>query len=98
MTLPRLSGLALKPLTLGMMLGVLGAPALLTTACATTDSGVAEPSAGLLDPATTTPGLAAGDHAPGGALRDPESQRVDLEDLYTDGPTVLIDHLERHTA
>lgn len=89
MTLPRFSGRALKPVTLGLMLGAV-VPALLTTACATTDSGVREPGRGLLDPATTTPGLAAGDHAPDGALRDPESQRVDLAALYADGPTVLI--------
>lgn len=66
------------------------APAFVLPACAMSDSGVASPEAGLLDPASETPGLAVGDRAPEGDLTDPRSNTISLTDLYADQPAVLI--------
>ncbi len=65
-------------------------PAFVLTACATADSGVANPGEGLLDPASETPGLAEGDRAPSGELRDPRSNVVQVSELYADQPAVLV--------
>ena len=77
-------------LTSAAIIGVASAPAFFLTACATADAGVANPEAGLLDPATQKPGLAVGEHAPEGTLRDPNSNTVQVADLYADQPAVLI--------
>jgi len=79
-----------KKLIASFAAGFIAAPVFVIPACAATDSGVANPGAGLLDPAESQPGLAAGDQAPSGALRDPNSATVQLDDLYADGPTVMI--------
>ena len=88
MTLPFRS--ALSTLTMGLMVGFISAPAFVITACAAADGGVADPGDRLLDPSSSTPGLAVGEDAPGGTLRDPAQQTVSLEDLYADGPSVLV--------
>jgi len=71
-------------------LAFVSTPALLLPACATADSGVANPKEGLLNPAEESPGLAVGEEAPEGVLRDPDSNTVHLADLYAQEPAVLI--------
>jgi len=80
----------LSRFTSAALVAVAAAPAFVMTACATADSGVANPNAGLLDPASDTPGLSVGDHAPMGELLDAESNEIRVADLYSDQPAVLI--------
>ncbi len=80
----------LSRLASAALVAVAATPVYVMSACATADSGVANPNAGLLDPASDPPGLAVGDHAPEGELLDSDSNAVRVADLYADQPTVLI--------